>query len=209
MDPDQHPSATVVIFAKAPVAGFAKTRLIPRLGPEGAARLQADLISRTIRTAVDAGIGPVHLWCAPDCTHPAFADLACQYPIMLREQRSGTLGDRMHGAFLAEAGEGPVLLIGVDCPPLGVEHLRVCARELARKDAVYLPAEDGGYVLVGLRRPDPHVFADVPWGGAAVMEITRQRLRQRNLSWTEPATLWDLDRPEDFERWEAFRNGII
>lgn len=209
MAPEPYLHATVAIFAKAPVAGFAKTRLIPRLGPEGAARLQADLILRTIHTALDAAIGPVQLWCAPACTHPAFADLARRYPINLREQTTGSLGDRMHGAFLAEAGDGPVLLVGVDCPPLAAEHLRLCAGALAHKDAVFLPAEDGGYVLVGLRRPDPHVFADVPWSSAAVMEITRQRLRQRNLSWAEPATLWDLDRPEDFERWEAFRNGII
>lgn len=209
MNLDPNDPVTVAVFAKAPIPGFAKTRLIPRLGAEGAARLQGRLISRTIAIALTAAIGPVHLWCAPDSRHAAFADLARQHPVGLRDQGTGTLGERLHAAFVAEATFAPVLLIGVDCPPLTPTHLRLCADHLRSKDAVFLPAEDGGYVLVGLRQPDARVFEDIAWGGPAVMETTRWRLEERNLAWSEPETLWDLDRPEDFQRWEAFCDDAV
>lgn len=199
---------TIAIFAKAPIAGFAKTRLIPRLGAEGAAKLQEELILRTVATALRAEIGPVHIWCAPDSGHPVFTDLARRHTIGLADQAFGTLGERMHEVFVMETAQASTLLIGVDCPPLTARHLRVCAERLLTRDAVFLPAEDGGYVLVGLRRPEQHVFENISWGGSTVMQTTRRRLREAKLTWSEPQVLWDLDLPTDLDRWEAFDNGV-
>lgn len=190
----------VAILAKAPVPGLAKTRLVLRLGAAGAADLQARLIVRTVETAIRAAVGPVCLWCAPDAEHLVFVDLAARHGIALRAQVEGDLGQRMHAVVAAETMRAPVLLVGVDCPPLTAEHLRVCAAALRSHDAVLVPAEDGGYVLVGLRGPDARVFEDIAWGGPDVMADTRRRLTERRLSWCEPFVLWDLDRPEDLDR---------
>ena len=192
----------IAIFAKAPVPGYAKTRLAPLLGAAGAAALQAELVRRALATALAAGLGPVSLWCAPDRSHPLFARLANEHGIRLLNQQRGDLGHRMAAAF--EARAGPLLLIGTDCPALTTGHLRHCAAALARGgEAVFLPAEDGGYVLVGLRRPRPEIFAGIAWGRPTVMAETRERLRGLAIAWSEPATLWDIDEPSDYERYRA------
>jgi hypothetical protein len=191
----------IAVLAKAPVAGFAKTRLAPRLGAEGAARLQAALTERAVRTACAAGLGAVTLWCAPDTGHPSFAALARRHGLALAAQRGADLGARMAQAVAAQAGPGGVLVIGTDCPALTPQHLRSSASALAGgDDAVLLPAEDGGYVLIGLRAPHPEVFEGIAWGGERVLAETRARLGALGLRWSEPAILWDVDRPDDLER---------
>jgi rSAM/selenodomain-associated transferase 1 len=193
----------IAILAKAPVPGHAKTRLIPALGAGGAARLQEWLLLRTVALAIDAGLGPVTLWWdgAPD--HPALAACRALGPLESRRQPDGDLGVRMHAAIAESAAPGGTLVIGTDCPAFTVSHLHTAAAKLAVHDAVLYPAEDGGYVLIGMRRAAPETFADLPWGGAQVMELTRQRLRAMGWTWSEPATLWDVDRPEDLERLHA------
>lgn len=202
------PSATdrtgIAIFAKAPLPGYAKSRLAPLLGKEGAAALQAKLIERTVATARASGLGPVSLWCAPDSGHPLFARLVKAHGVRLFDQQGSDLGARMAAAFEVMAPAGPLLLVGTDCPALAPDHLRDCAAALAGGcDAVFLPAEDGGYVLVGLTKPRPDLFAGIAWGTEAVMEETRARLRESGLRWSEPAVLWDLDTPTDYQRYQA------
>jgi glycosyltransferase A (GT-A) superfamily protein (DUF2064 family) len=105
----------------------------------------------------------------------------------------------MNNAFAAHAG--PLLLIGTDCPALSEAHLGAAATALHDgHDAVFIPAEDGGYVLVGLRRPQPRLFEGIAWGSDKVMAQTRERLVALGLRWTEPLVLWDVDRPEDLPR---------
>jgi uncharacterized protein len=189
----------VAVLARAPIAGEAKTRLIPLLGAAGAAALHAALVRSAIRTAKQARLGEVVLWCTPESTHPFFANCAETLGVALREQHSGDLGERMAGVF--EAHGGPLLLIGSDCPMLTGALLRQCAQELGEgKDAVFLPAEDGGYALVGARRPLASIFGHIAWGTEHVMDQTRARLRAAALSWSEPAMVWDVDRPEDVAR---------
>ena len=67
---------------------------------------------------------------------------------------------------------------------------------------MFAPAEDGGYVLVGLARPVAPLFEGIVWGGSTVMAQTRERLAASRLAWKELATLWDVDRPEDVARLE-------
>jgi len=194
----------VAVFAKAPVAGSVKTRLAPLLGEEGAAALHAGLVKRALCTAVGSGVGAVELWCSPDARHPFFESCAAQFRVALKEQSGADLGARMRNAFEASHAQGePLLLIGSDCPVLGGPTLRSAAAALASSDAVFVPAEDGGYVLVGLARPAPCIFEGIGWGSGAVMMQTRARLAVEGVRWEELATHWDLDRPEDYARARA------
>ena len=192
-----------MIFAKAPTPGRVKTRLIPALGESGAAQLQRQLIERTLRVAVAAGLGSPELWCAPDPDDPYFAACAKRYGVSLRAQGEGDLGMRMARALeFALAAGSPGLLIGCDCPALTSAYLREAAAALAGgNDAVFGPAEDGGYVLIGLARSQPaELFEDIAWGTASVMQETRARLARGNWRWRELSLLWDVDRPEDLQR---------
>ncbi len=189
----------IAILAKAPIPGFAKTRLIPALGAEGAAALQARLIAHAAATASAARTGDTTLWASPDESHPVFQSAKARHGVALARQPAADLGQRMFAA-LAPA-RGPALVIGADCPALTPEHLRACAETLREGiDVVAIPAEDGGYVLLGTRRPDARLFVDMPWGTSLVMSETRSRLAWLAFSWREPARLWDLDRPEDLAR---------
>lgn len=197
----------IAVLAKAPLPGLAKTRLAPALGMAGAARLQRQLALRAVATALEAGLGPVTLCCAPDRGQRFFRAVAKSLGprLALHDQPAGDLGERMQAAFVALCESAPTLVIGTDCPALTCAHLRAAAASLrAGSDAVVLPAEDGGYVLIGLRRPVPALFEGIDWGSERVMAQTRERLRAAGIAWHEGATLWDVDRPEDLARLDAF-----
>lgn len=172
----------LVVFARAPVPGRVKTRLIPLLGKKGAARLAERMLAKTLRTARAAGFNPQLLFSA--------------------SQGPGDLGDRMHRAFKRVlAAHESAMLIGSDCPALTAADLRAAARALrAGADAVLAPAEDGGYALIGLRRNSRRLFRGIDWGGPEVLAQTRRRLVRLGWRWKELRTLWDVDRPEDVLR---------
>ena len=195
----------IAVFAKAPVAGTVKTRLAAVLGADAAASLHAGLVRHAIATAVQARIGPVELRCLPDTAHPFFERCRQESGVTLEPQRGADLGARMGDAFASTAG--PLIVIGADCPALTPTHLHAAAAALEEKDAVLIPAEDGGYVLLGLSRAVPGIFDGVAWGSAAVMAQTRERLAAARAAWTELATLWDVDRPEDYARLQ--REGLL
>ena len=189
----------IAVLAKAPLPGFAKTRLIPALGAEGAALLQARLVEHSVATACAARIGPVTLWGAPDESHPLFQAIGARLGVTLARQDGCDLGERMLAAVAA--ADMPVLVIGTDCPALTADHLRTAADILrSGADAAIIPAEDGGYALIGLRAPARTLFSEMRWSVPSVMEETRRRLRDLGMRWQEPVTLWDLDLPEDIER---------
>lgn len=202
----------IAVLAKAPIPGLAKTRLAPALGARGAARLQRQLTRQALETALASGLGPVTLWCAPDAQHRFFRALRQKTGVDCAVQPGGDLGERMHTAFQRHCAAGPLLLIGTDCPPLTPQHLRTAAEALlAGDEAVFIPAEDGGYVLVGLRQPQPELFADMRWSTASVMADTRERARAARLTLRELGPLWDLDLPADLQRLsyaQATRLGV-
>lgn len=192
-------SFPLAILAKAPIPGQAKTRLIPALGAEGAAALQAQLIRHTLTTALQAtNASSITLWTALDHQHPLFIELEKQTGITLKPQPYGDLGVRMYHA-LREAGHCG-LLIGTDCPMLNAGQLSDCMDCLEYVDSVFLPAEDGGYGLVGMRHPTPRPFTDIDWGTSDVMAQTLRRLAEMQWSHACPCTVWDIDRPDDLER---------
>ncbi len=191
----------IAVFAKAPIPGLCKTRLIATLGAAGAARLHRRMALQTVRTALRARLGEVTLWCAPDATHRFFRALHRCFGVALRTQVEGDLGARMAAAFARAGSKRPLIVIGTDCPVLAERHLQRSAEALRQgKAAALLPAEDGGYVLIGLRRDSPGVFERIDWSSERVMAQTRERLHGLGLAWHEGETLWDVDRPEDVER---------
>lgn len=194
----------IAVLAKAPIAGLAKTRLIPALGPQGAARLQRQFTQNAVRVAQAAGLGPVTLWAAPNTQHRFFRAVVRATGVACLPQPDGDLGQRMHTAFQFHCAQGPLLLTGTDCPPLHPAHLRRAARALLDgDDAVFFPAEDGGYVLVGLRVPQAPLFDDMVWSTPTVMAETQGRAKALGLRLREFETLWDVDTPADLARWQA------
>lgn len=188
----------VVVMAKAPVPGFAKTRLIPALGADGAARLAERLLQHAVDEAIAAGLGEIELCCTPERTHPAFARWASQPRVRLTEQGGGDLGERM-ARTLAEAlrHADAAILIGTDIPALDAGYLRRAAAALADHDAVFGPTLDGGYALIGLKQPVPALFGGMSWSHPQVMQHTRERARAAGIDHAELALLADIDEPAD------------
>ncbi len=195
----------MLIFAKAPVPGKVKTRLISALGAKGAAVLHRQMLAQTVAMAVDSGVGVVELCCAPSVVHPDFEDLQARFGIALSGQRGADLGERMRHAAAESLKRAPaVLLMGTDCPALARGHFEGATASLAEGyDAVIVPAEDGGYVLLGLRRAEPSLFTGIDWGRDTVLVATRERMRALGWRWKELETLWDVDRPQDLTRFNV------
>lgn len=186
----------IIVFARAPVPGRAKTHLIPRLGELRAARLHARLTLHAIRTAQAAGCGRVELH--GTARHSFFSSLG----IPFRLQRGRDLGERMHYAL--SRARKPAILIGSDCPMLAPADLRRASRWLQGGcDVVLAPAEDGGYALIAARRSREEFFKGIDWGGPRVYAETVKRLA--GCRWRTLRPVWDVDRPEDLERLRALR----
>jgi len=190
----------IIVFAKAPVLGQVKTRLVAQLGEWGAARLHERLTLAALRTARDAGCGPVELH--GTARHSFFSGKAS-----FRLQRGRDLGERMHRSFSASLRcHRAVVLIGADCPALRPADLRRAARLLAGAcDAVLAPAEDGGYALIALRKVSDVLFENISWGTPEVYSETLRRLSRLRYRWRALRTVWDVDRPEDLQRLTALR----
>ena len=121
-------------------------------------------------------------------------------------QVDGDLGRRMAAVVaqhFAQRGAVSLLIVGTDCPVLTPEMLQRCADALVDHDAVLIPAEDGGYVLIGMRRPLLRAFDAVDWSTPRVMAQTRARLSEMGATWRELPALWDVDDPVDWARWKA------
>jgi uncharacterized protein len=194
----------IAVFCRPVIAGEVKTRLIPGYGAEGAARIYAQLVERTLRTTVEADVA-ASLWVAGDTTHTSVTDWAQRYHVPVHRQCDGDLGARMAQCLMTLATTHErVLLVGTDCPALTADHLLLAASTLnAACPWVFTPAEDGGYVLVGSNAPRVEPFANIAWGTSSVMAQTRSALRENSLKWAETTTLWDVDELADVERARA------
>jgi rSAM/selenodomain-associated transferase 1 len=197
-----YPNGRLLIFAKAPLPGQVKTRLVPPLSAAKAARLHAAFIERTLQLACEAKLCPVQLWCCPHTHHPFFSRCRQSFPVTLHRQEGADLGARMHQAASSALSEAEcVVLIGCDCPALAASDLSEALDRLEKGyNAVLGPAEDGGYVLLGLRQSEPEIFSGIEWGNDTVLDATRSRLRSLGWHWHELAERWDVDRPEDLLR---------
>jgi len=195
-------SISLHLLARAPVAGQVKTRLIPALGAQGACDVQQMLLMRALQLPA-TGFSERFLWLdgLPAAQLQASAE-ALGWTLV--EQPAGDLGERMRLiATLGLAESDGVVLIGNDCPAIDSGFLQAACAALDDHSVVIGPAEDGGYVLLGLRKKEVSLFADMPWGTDQVLALTLQRLSQQGCKPELLPTLWDVDRPEDLGRLAA------
>jgi len=192
----------VVVFARAPLPGQAKTRLGPRLGLYRAARFHARLVDATLGMAVRAGADAVELHAGSRTRNVELHGIAARWGVALRHQRGRDLGERMHNSIRRGlCRHSAVVLVGSDCPALAARHIGQAWRVLAGGcEAVFVPTEDGGYSMIALRRATTLLFEDIEWGSGAVLSRSRERLAAMGWRAKNLATLWDLDRPADLER---------
>jgi rSAM/selenodomain-associated transferase 1 len=190
------------LLAKAPLAGQAKTRLTPLLGAEGAANAHTELVRHCVANACKAlPAEKVTLWTTLEHDHPLFIELREQFGLILNAQPDGDLGARVRYAL--NNTPGPAMVMGSDCPSITSALITTCAQQLSTHDVVILPAEDGGYGLIGTQHDYPPLFEAIPWGTASVLTTTQQRIEALALRVTYPAIIWDVDRPEDWQRWKG------
>ena len=202
------PIVDLAVFARAPVAGQAKTRLIARLGADGAAHLQQQLTERALARARAVPGSRVTLWTTAPVADAVTFRTAHAAGATVRAQRGDDLGARMASAFADTLdGRRPMLLIGTDCPAQTVADLQAALAALDGADAVVQPAEDGGYVLIGMRQPHAVLFEGIAWGRDTVLAATRARAAEHGLRLAELPPCWDLDRSEDLDR--ALALGLV
>ncbi len=205
-DPARAP--LLAVFAKEPAPGEVKTRLAAAIGAQRATQVYRELTTTTLRHAESARrtgvVSEIEIWCAPDSHSPYFRGLAATFDASLRPQCTGNLGERMAQAIEGALTHTPaILLIGTDCPLLDARSLADAGRLLADHDAVLGPAEDGGYVLVGARRPLP--FIDIRWSSPHAFADTASGFSRAGLRWAALPMAWDIDDAAGLARWEAIR----
>ena len=200
----RYPDSCLIQFAKAPLYGQVKTRLEPKLGKSACLELHQALVEHQFHLQQLAAHCHFEIWCSGE--HDFFKQLASGTEVPVCLQQGNDLGERMYGAFVERLQQySQVILIGSDCPDIDVDY--VCqALDLLDNGApaVFGPAHDGGYVLIGLSQIDRSLFDGVLWGSDKVMDQTRQRLQGLGWAWKELPPLADIDRPEDLKHLSGF-----
>lgn len=198
----------IIIFAKAPQPGFAKTRLIPALGAEGAAELALQMLLHTLQEAIAANVGSVELCVTPSISDAAWHGIQLPPGITITDQGEGNLGDRMGRAARCgiEQGES-VILIGTDCVEMSAALLQDTKLNMQKHDAVIYGAVDGGYALLGMNKFNSFLFDRMPWSTDAVASTTLGRLGQLGWSVKVGQMLHDVDEAADLnylpEHWRS------
>ncbi len=209
-DPHEH----LIIFTRHPRPGVVKTRLIPALGPEGAAALQREMTEHILGNVKE---GAASRKATIEIRHEGGDESVMKnwlgQDLRYRPQGEGDLGIRMGRAFADafEAGASSVVAAGSDIPDITGEIIQEAFVSLEEKDLVLGPAGDGGYYLIGLRRSArargvPALFQGVDWGTGEVLEETMAIAGRSGIDLALLETLEDVDRPEDLPVWERARN---
>ena len=186
----------ILVFAREPAQGKAKTRLIPALGPDGTARLARVMLGHALVEAAAANVGSVELVGDPD--PEAWGQLV--EGLETSPQVGADLGERMGAAVeRALARDERAIVTGTDCPGLDAARIAQAAHALETHDVAIIPATDGGYVLIGFRRFDRSIFADVDWGKEAVLAATLRNLEALGWSVWLADPLADVDDPDDLK----------
>lgn len=195
-------SRALIVLAKAPLPGFAKTRLQRETGIASAdvARLAEAFVRDTLAVCA-ATEGARTLVChAPPESADWFRAIAPGAG--LAAQVDGDLGARMRAAFdrAFAGGATRAVMIGTDAPHLGADTVEAAFAALERADCVLAPAEDGGYVLIGLRRACPGILAGIAWSTSRVLEQTLERARELGVRCELLPAEFDVDGAADLER---------
>ena len=190
----------LIVFLKAPRPGAVKTRLAATLGAKAACTIYQHLVTVLLRKL--ASVPHVELRFTPDEARGEVEPWASPH-WRLEPQGPGDLGLRLAEAFAAafQRGSKQVLVIGSDCPELGLADLEAAWTALLSNDVVLGPARDGGYWLIGLRAAAPELFEGIAWGSDAVLSQTLERCRQRGLQVHLLRELEDIDTEEAWCRY--------
>ena len=200
----------LLIFTKSPILGEVKTRLQPEYSPEQSLAIHKTLLLKTLALTNELDNIDIELCCAPDRNTLFFLECENSYPITLTNQQGVNLGERMaYSLSVALQTHQKVVIIGTDCPELNKDYITQAFNHLNDVDTVIGPAEDGGYVLLGLQRFAIELCNDFQWGSDAVLAQTRQVLNELSFSYEELGIMHDLDRPEDLARYKNLFNEII
>lgn len=207
----RYPDSVILLFAKAPVAGQVNTRLISALGVETATQLQYDLIHQRLKSLNQARLCEVVVMCAPDISHVCFTECRALYSVSLHLQQGENIGEKMlSGIVRALKKKSKVIVIGTDAPSLDIKIIDNALIKLnGNANVVMTPAEDGGYVLIGVDNSYPALFNDITWGTEKVMQQTRDRIRQSGLICYETESCWDIDRLKDYQRYLRLKEPLI
>ena len=207
---DARQSGTLLVFARNPVAGRVKTRLIGPLGPQRAADIYIDLLHHTLGVASDTGAGSTRVYIDDDVPNYTLQRMLDHHGLPWHKQQGRDLGARMLQAITdALHSASRAVLIGTDCPEFDPDYLAGAFAALSTNDAVIGPAADGGYVLIGMKGPHAGLFTDIPWGSNRVLELTRQRLSRLHLDWWELPTLHDVDDIDDLARFPQLTGETV
>jgi len=196
------PNACIQIFTKAPIKGQVKTRLGESLSADQIIKLYKKMLNEVITTALEAKVCPVELRVALDANHEFFLPYI-ERGVSIKPQCNGDLGHRMATAFDEGLNEKEfVIAIGGDCVSIDGDYLLNAAKLLAdKKEVVIGPAEDGGYVLLGMKRFLPDIFQDIPWGSERVLSLSVKKLDLLHINYKLLNLAWDVDTPEDLHRY--------
>jgi len=200
--------SVILLYAKAPVAGKVNTRLIADIGVQAATKLQFDLIHHRLSMLTEANLCNVRLLCAPAQQDESFQQCKKQYPVVLFDQTGDDLGERMfNGAVAALQQYKYCVIIGTDAPVLDAKKIKQAIEILhVNTDVVFVPAEDGGYVLIAMQQAHAFLFQNIRWGSDEVMQQTRDILNENAVSFKELDVCWDVDCLEDYQRYLKFIN---
>ncbi len=198
----------VIVFAKPPLLGRVKTRLIPDLGPELALNAHCEMVDLTLKKVAQLDCSS-SLWLSENSQEGA--SWGQKYSLPVEVQRSGDLGLKMLDAISKTLAASPakVVLIGSDCPILSQEDIRDALLWLDQHDLVILPCEDGGYGLIGMKQRHAEVFSRISWGTPKVTSETLDRARNSNLSVKCGRVIWDVDRVEDWYRYQRLKELTV
>jgi uncharacterized protein len=209
----KYPDAVIMVFCKAPILGQVKTRLMPQLTAQDAAKLHCELSQITVETATQKNLCEVQLWCTSHVDHQFFVRMSKKYSVTRRLQVGEDLGERMNHAFCnALSDYNKAILIGCDCPSLTSDDLDQALTRLSDgAQCIISPAEDGGYVLIGLKQAQPELFSNMPWGTDQVLDATRAKIEALGIRHCELSTQWDIDSYQDllkYREMSAFKHRV-
>ncbi|MDC1436760.1 TIGR04282 family arsenosugar biosynthesis glycosyltransferase [Gammaproteobacteria bacterium] len=194
----QHPDSCIVMFARAPVKGQVKTRLIPALGEQGALDMHVQLMNRQMAVLNKSTLCPKQLWVDQMQEHSAFVP----FEGAVKLQKGISLGDKMfYAAEDVLRSSSQVVIIGSDCPGIDESYLELALQELDKSinDVVLGPAMDGGYVLIAMKHPHHEIFQDIDWGSELVLQQTINRIQNCDLGFSTLPALRDIDTAGDLE----------
>ena len=194
----------IQILCKAPVLGKVKTRLIQEMGKRRALDLYLQMFER-LMAELSASRFKTELWISPDKDHVFFE----RYAFARFQQAGPDLGGRMSTALRDGLNRyESVILVGTDLPLINRSYIEQAVNALRDHDVIIGPAEDGGYGLVGVKGEIPGMFSDIDWGTERVLSQTCARLNRDGLDFGLLPLIWDVDRPADLPRYEAWLRGI-